>query len=29
MDRLQQFSLAEMLDHERPHLMPMPEPFDG
>jgi transposase len=24
-----QFSVAEMLDHERPHLMPMPEPFDG
>ena len=23
------FSVAEMLDHERPHLMPMPEPFDG
>jgi len=21
--------VAEMLDHERPHLMPMPEPFDG
>jgi hypothetical protein len=25
----EQFSLAEMLEHERPHLMPMPEPFDG
>ncbi len=24
-----QFSVAEMLDHERTHLMPMPEPFDG
>ncbi len=24
-----QFSLAEMLEHERGHLMPMPEPFDG
>ena len=24
-----QFSVAEMLEHERPHLMPMPEPFDG
>ena len=24
-----QFSLAEMLENERPHLMPMPEPFDG
>ena len=24
-----QFSVAEMLDNERPHLMPMPEPFDG
>ena len=23
------FSVAEMLDNERPHLMPMPEPFDG
>jgi len=23
------FSVAEMLEHERPHLMPMPEPFDG
>jgi transposase len=23
------FSVAEMLDHERAHLMPMPEPFDG
>ena len=22
-------SVAEMLDHERPHLMPMPAPFDG
>ena len=20
---------GEMLEHERPHLMPMPEPFDG
>jgi len=25
----QQFSVAEMLELERPHLMPMPEPFDG
>jgi transposase len=24
-----QFSVAEMLEHELPHLMPMPEPFDG
>ena len=24
-----QFSVAEMLENERPHLMPMPEPFDG
>jgi len=24
-----QFSVAEMLGNERPHLMPMPEPFDG
>ncbi len=24
-----QFSVAEMLELERPHLMPMPEPFDG
>ncbi len=24
-----QFSVAEMLEHERPHLMPMPAPFDG
>ena len=24
-----QFSVAEMLDHERPHLMPVPTPFDG
>ena len=24
-----QFSVAEMLDNERPHLMPMIEPFDG
>jgi hypothetical protein len=23
------FSVAEMLEHERPHLMPMPTPFDG
>ena len=23
------FSVDEMLDNERPHLMPMPEPFDG
>jgi transposase len=23
------FSVAEMLEHERPQLMPMPEPFDG
>jgi transposase len=25
----EQFSVAEMLENERPHLMPMPEPFDG
>lgn len=25
----QQFSVAEMLEFELPHLMPMPEPFDG
>jgi transposase len=25
----EQFSVAEMLEHERPHLMPMPAPFDG
>jgi hypothetical protein len=25
----QAFSIAEMLEHERTHLMPMPEPFDG
>ena len=25
----EQFSLAEMLEHERPHMMPMPELFDG
>jgi hypothetical protein len=25
----QQFSVAEMLEHEQPHLMPTPEPFDG
>jgi len=25
----EQFSVAEMLEHERPHLMPMPESFDG
>jgi hypothetical protein len=25
----EQFSVAEMLEHERSHLMPMPEPFDG
>jgi hypothetical protein len=25
----QQFSVAEMLEHERTHLMPMPAPFDG
>ncbi|MDR0777417.1 MAG: IS21 family transposase [Azonexus sp.] len=25
----QAFSVAEMLEHEREHLMPMPEPFDG
>ena len=25
----QQFSVAEMLELEQPHLMPMPEPFDG
>jgi len=25
----EQFSAAEMLEHERSHLMPMPEPFDG
>ena len=24
-----QFSIAEMLEHERGHLMPMPAPFDG
>jgi len=24
-----QFSVAEMLEHETAHLMPMPEPFDG
>jgi transposase len=24
-----QFSIAEMLEHEREHLMPMPAPFDG
>ena len=24
-----QFSVAEMLEHERPHLMPMPTSFDG
>lgn len=24
-----QFSVAEMLEHERAYLMPMPEPFDG
>ncbi|TDP79573.1 hypothetical protein EV672_11262 [Aquabacterium commune] len=24
-----QFSVAEMLEHELPQLMPMPEPFDG
>ena len=24
-----EFSVAEMLEHEQPHLMPMPEPFDG
>ena len=24
-----QFSVAEMLEHERAHLMPVPEPFDG
>ncbi|ROZ61392.1 IS21 family transposase [Ramlibacter sp. WS9] len=24
-----QFSVAEMLEHERTHLMPMPQPFDG
>jgi transposase len=24
-----QFSVAEMLEHEHAHLMPMPEPFDG
>jgi hypothetical protein len=24
-----QFSVAEMLEHEQAHLMPMPEPFDG
>lgn len=23
------FSVAEMLEHEQPHMMPMPEPFDG
>jgi len=25
----EQFSVAEMLELEQPHLMPMPEPFDG
>ncbi len=25
----EQFSVAEMLEHERSHLMPMPAPFDG
>jgi transposase len=25
----EQFTVAEMLEHERAHLMPMPEPFDG
>ena len=25
----QQFSVAEMLEHERAHLMPMPVAFDG
>lgn len=25
----EQFSVAEMLEHERGHLMPMPMPFDG
>ena len=25
----EQFSVAEMLEHERPHLMPMPAAFDG
>jgi hypothetical protein len=25
----EQFSVAEMLEHERAHLMPMPTPFDG
>lgn len=25
----EQFSVAEMLEHERSHLMPMPTPFDG
>ena len=25
----EQFSVAEMLEHEQPHLMPMPAPFDG
>jgi hypothetical protein len=24
-----QFSAGEMLEHERPHLMPTPKPFDG
>ncbi len=24
-----QFTVAEMVEHELPHLMPMPEPFDG
>jgi transposase len=24
-----EFSVAEMLEHEQPHLMPMPAPFDG
>jgi transposase len=23
------FTVAEMLEHEQPHMMPMPEPFDG
>ena len=26
---LDRFSVAVMLEHERPHLMPMPAPFDG
>jgi len=25
----EQFSVAELLEHEQAHLMPMPEPFDG